>query len=164
MTTFTPSTGEGMWIGSQILFGAGIGFGAQQHMNVVQTVLGRSDIAVGSAVVTFVRFLGSAIFVPIGQNVFIHHLVSKLTNIPGVNVNDVINGGATDLRSLVPSGSLGFLLSVYSEAIVNVFYIVVGTCSITIFASVCVEWRSLKAKADAEAGKRQPTSTGSDSS
>ncbi|KAJ6789171.1 hypothetical protein PWT90_03295 [Aphanocladium album] len=153
MCTFTTSTGEGMWIGSQILFGFGLGLGVQQHMNVVQTVLERADIAVGTAIVMFIRFLGSAIFLPIAQNVFLKDLVSKLSALPGVDAEKVIKGGATELRSLVPSSELDLLLNYYNAAIVKVFYIVVGTTAVTIFASVCVEWRSLKAKAQAEAGK-----------
>lgn len=150
MCTFKPSTGNGMWIGAQILFGFGAGLGIQQHLNVVQTVLGRADIAIGSAVVMFVRFLGSAIFVPVAQNVFLKELVSKLTRLPGVDVGAVLKAGATDIRSLVSGSELEALLQYYNDAIVKVLYIVVATSSVTIFASVCVEWRSLKAKAKAE--------------
>lgn len=155
MCTFTPSTSEGMWIGSQILFGFGLGLGAQQHMNVVQTVLERSDIAVGSAVVMFVRFLGSAVFIPIAQNVFLQDLISELTALLGVDAEKIVKGGATELRSLVSGQELEQLLTYYNASIVKVFYIVAGTCAVTIFASVCVEWRSLQAKAkdEAEAGK-----------
>ncbi|ATY63398.1 Major facilitator superfamily general substrate transporter [Cordyceps militaris] len=134
MCTFTTSTSQGMWIGSQIVFGFGAGLGVQQHLNVVQTVLERSDIAVGSAAVILVRFLGSAIFLPIAQN-------------------EIVRGGATELRLLVPEDELDQLLHYYNASIVKVFYIAAGTCAVTIFASVCVEWRSLKAKAQAEAGK-----------
>lgn len=155
MCTFTPSTSKGMWIGSQILLGFGFGLGAQQHMNVVQTVLERPDIAVGSAVVMFVRFLGSAVFIPIAQNIFLQDLISKLTALPGIDAEKIVKGGATELRSLVSGHELEQLLTYYNASIVKVFYIVVGTCAVTIFASVCVEWRSLKAKAkdEAEAGK-----------
>lgn len=41
LTTFTPTTGHAKWIGYQVLFGLGLGFGTQQPMNVVQTVLDR---------------------------------------------------------------------------------------------------------------------------
>ncbi|OAA60853.1 Major facilitator superfamily domain, general substrate transporter [Cordyceps fumosorosea ARSEF 2679] len=153
LCTFTKSTSQGMWIGSQVVFGFGAGLGVQQHLNVVQTVLERSDIAVGSAAVMLVRFLGPAIFIPIAQNIFLRDLVSKLTALPGVDAAKIIKGGATELRSLVSGNDLDILLTYYNAAIVKVFYIAVGTCAVTIFASVCVEWRSLKAKAQAEAGR-----------
>lgn len=153
MCTFTTSTSEGMWIGSQILFGFGAGLGVQQHMNVVQTVLERSDIAVGTAIVMFIRFLGSSIFIPVAQNVFLKELVSKLAALPGIDAEKIIKGGATELRSYVSGDELDLLLTNYNAAIIKVFYIVVATSAITIFASVFVEWRSLKAKAQAESGK-----------
>jgi hypothetical protein len=143
ITTFTPTTGHAKWIGYQVIFGVGLGFGMQQHLNVVQTVLERSDIATGSALVTFVRFLGSAVFLPIAQTIFLNSLVSKLTNLPGISPAAITGYGATELRSLVSGDDLKTLLSDYNAAIVNVFYMVIATSSVTIFSSVFVEWRSL---------------------
>jgi predicted MFS family arabinose efflux permease len=151
ITTFTPSTGHTKWIGYQVLFGVGLGFGTQQPLNVVQTVLDRSDIATGSALIMFMRFLGSAVFLPVAQNIFINGLVSKLTNLPGISPSAVTGSGATDLRNLVSADDLKTLLSDYNDAIVNVFYMVVATCAVTIFGSVLVEWRSLKATAQEQA-------------
>lgn len=158
MCTFTTSTSEGKWIGSQIVFGFGLGLGVQQHLNVVQTVLERSDIAVGSALVMFMRFLGPAVFIPIAQNIFLQDLISSLTALPGLDTEKILKGGATELRSLVYGHELDQLLTLYNASIVKVFYLVVGTCAVTIFASVCVEWRSLKAKAKAEAEAGNPVS------
>jgi MFS family permease len=151
ITTFTPTTGHAKWIGYQVLFGLGLGLGSQQPLNVVQTVLDRSDIATGSALVMFVRFLGSAVFLPVGQNIFLNSLVSKLTNLPGISPKAVTGGGATELRSLASGEDLKTLLADYNVAVVNVFYVVVAASAITIFGSVFVEWRSLKARADEQA-------------
>ncbi|KAI2780340.1 major facilitator superfamily protein [Daldinia loculata] len=156
LTTFTPSISEGKWIGYQILFGVGLGVGMQQPMNVVQTVLERPDIATGTAIVTFSRFLGSAIFLPVAENVFLNSLISKLSNVPSINPSSVTGGGATELRNMVSGGELETLLSDYNEAIIDVFYMVIATCGITIFGSVFVEWRSLKARAQEQAGKAKP--------
>ena len=152
-TTFTPTTGHAKWIGYQVLYGIGLGFGVQQPMNVVQTVLDRSDIATGTAIVTFVRFLGPAIFLPVAQNVFLSQLISKLANIPGISPKTVLDGGATDIKNLATGGDLERLISDYNDSIVSVFYIVVATCGVTIFGSVLVEWRSLKARAAEQAGE-----------
>lgn len=45
LTILTTPTGHAKWIGYQVLFGFGIGFGIQQPINFVQTVPNRSDIA-----------------------------------------------------------------------------------------------------------------------
>jgi predicted MFS family arabinose efflux permease len=151
ITTFTPSTGHAKWIGYQVLFGVGLGFGSQQPLNVVQTVLERSDIATGSALIMFIRFLGSAVFLPVAQNIFINGLVSKLTNLPGISPSAITGSGATDLRNLVSGDDLKTLISDYNAAVVNVFYMVVATCAVTVFGSVLIEWRSLKARAQEQA-------------
>jgi predicted MFS family arabinose efflux permease len=73
LSTMTPASGHASWIGFQVLFGLGLGLGTQQPMNVAQLILTKSDIATGTAVVMFTRFMGSAIFLPVAQNI-----VSKL--------------------------------------------------------------------------------------
>jgi MFS family permease len=146
LTTLTIDTGAGKWIGYQILFGLGIGFGNQQPLNVVQTVLDRPDVPVGSTVVIFLRFLGSSIALPIAQSVFLNHLVADLTNLPSVNPEDVIKGGVTELRRLVTPDQLPILLQDYNNAIINVFYIVVATTSLTIFSCFLIEWKTVRPK------------------
>jgi hypothetical protein len=148
LATLTPTSGHAAWIGYQILFGIGSGFGMQQPMNVAQTVLERSDIATGTSLIMFVRFLGAASFLPVAQNIFLNSLVSKLaSNLPGISPTAVTNGGATSLRDLASGNDLTTLLSDYNVAIRDVFYMVAATSAMTIFGSVFVEWRSLKARA-----------------
>jgi MFS family permease len=151
-TTFTPATSHAKWIGCQVLFGAGLGFGAQGPMNIAQTVLDRSDVATGMAAVMFFRFLGSAICLPIAQNVFLGQLVSRMKNLPGISPNDVINGGATDIRLLATGDELDVLLGDYNAAIVCVFYMVTAACCLTVVGSLAAEWRSLKARASEQKG------------
>ncbi|KIX93153.1 uncharacterized protein Z520_11210 [Fonsecaea multimorphosa CBS 102226] len=156
LSTFTATTEHPKWIGYQVLLGLGLGFGAQQGFNVVQTILDKSDIATGSAVIMFVRFLGSAIFVPVAENIFLNRLVSKVTtNLPGVDPSAVTKAGATNLRNLLAAGGrdLRVLLADYNDAIVDVFYLITATCAVTILGSVFVEWRSLKVRAGEQAGK-----------
>ncbi|KAI9698561.1 MAG: hypothetical protein M1820_007451 [Bogoriella megaspora] len=153
LATFTPSTGHSKWIGYQVLLGIGLGVGAQQPLNVVQTVLEKSDIAIGSSLIIFTRFLGPAIFLPVAQNIFLNTLVTKLTNLPGISPIAVTGGGATELRNLASGDDLKTLLTDYNSAIVNVFYLMIATSAITIFGSVCMEWRSLKARVQEQAGQ-----------
>jgi hypothetical protein len=162
LATFTPNTGPGKWIGYQIIYGVGLGLGAQQPLTVVQTVLSRSDISTGSALVMFTRFLGSAIFLPVAQNIFINGLVTKLINLPGISPSAITDGGATELRNLASGSDLDTLLSDYNTAIVHVFYMVAATSAVTMFGSVFVEWRSLKARAkeqEAEVSKAKEVAT-----
>lgn len=152
ISTFTPTTGAAKWIGYQIIAGLGVGFGMQQPMNVVQTVLGRSDIATATALITFLRFLASAIFLPVAQNIFLNTLVGKLKNLPNVDSQAVSGAGATELRALASGDDLRMLLSDYNAAINNVAYMVVATSAMTLLGTVFVEWNSLKKAAKKEQG------------
>ncbi|KAL3421695.1 hypothetical protein PVAG01_05852 [Phlyctema vagabunda] len=162
LTTLSTSSHESRVIGYQIIFGLGVGLGMQQPMNVIQTVLNRSDIATGSAIIMFTRFLGAAIFLPVAQNIFISRLISRLSNLPGISSQMVLNHGATQLRSLASGDDLKILLADYNAAISDALYLVVATAAITIFGSVLVEWRSLKVRA-AEQVKKTDKATESDS-
>ncbi|TPX08821.1 uncharacterized protein E0L32_009761 [Thyridium curvatum] len=148
LTMLTPSSGHPEWIGYQVIFGLGVGVGTQQPLVVAQTILDRSDIATGTSIVTFTRFVGSAVFLPVAQNVFINGLVNRLSNLPGIDPQAVIKGGATELRSLVGSDDLAVMLSDYNAAVIDAFYIAVATSAVTIFGSVFVEWRSIHKKAE----------------
>jgi MFS family permease len=152
LTTLTPTTGHSKWIGYQFIYGFGQGLGMQQSMNVVQTVLERSDIATGTSLIMFVRFLGSAVFLPVAQNIFVGRLASNLQNLPGINPAQIIDAGATGFRSLVSDADLPAVLVGYSNAITRSFFVVVGTSCIGLFASFFVEWKSLKVRAAEQAG------------
>ncbi|KAK2606279.1 hypothetical protein QQS21_003327 [Conoideocrella luteorostrata] len=155
LSTLTPSASKASWIGYQVIFGLGFGFGNQQPLNVVQTILGRSDISTGSAVVTFARFLGSAIFLPISQSVFLHGLIANLTNMPAIQLGAVTNGGVTELRTIVSEAELPILIEGYNAALVNVFRVVLGTCVATTLGTVWIEWVSLKSRAAEIAGGKE---------
>ncbi len=58
ISTFTPSTGHAHWIGFQVLYGLGVGFGMQQTMIAAQTVLSLQDIPTGVSLVMFMQTIG----------------------------------------------------------------------------------------------------------
>lgn len=149
ISTFDLDTSSARWIGYQIIFGLGLGFGTQQAVVVVQTVLPRQDVATGSAIIFTVRFLGSAIFLPVGQNIFVKQLVERLQNLSsGIDSETIVNTGATALRGLASGGDLDNLLSDYNLALRSVFYMIIVLSSVTIIGSVLVEWTNLKKVAE----------------
>ncbi|KAI1134675.1 putative efflux pump antibiotic resistance protein [Hypoxylon sp. FL0543] len=152
LTTLTPDTGHAKWIGYQVIYGLGLGFGAQQPITVAQVILDRRDVATGSSLIMFTRFIGSAIFLPVAQNLFLNSLVSQLTNLPGISPSAVSSSGATDLRQLASGDDLTTLISDYNAAIIDVFYMMTATSAVTLFGTIFVEWRSLKARAKEQAG------------
>ena len=63
LSTFKTNTGHAMWIGYQVLYGAGVGMGMQQPLIAVQTVLPKKDHPIGTAIIMLGQTLGGALFI-----------------------------------------------------------------------------------------------------
>lgn len=160
ISTFTTSTAHPKWIGYQVLWGLGLGFGMQQPSVAAQTILSRKDVSTGVSMMFFSQTLGGAIFVSVANNVFDNKLASGLRGVPGIDANFVTHIGATDLRRVVAPQYLHAVLVVYNQALRNAFYVCVALAAATILGCVPMPWLSLKKaaekqKAEAQAAKAE---------
>ncbi|KAJ7021451.1 DHA14-like major facilitator [Mycena alexandri] len=147
ISTFNTNTGSARWIGFQIIYGLGVGFGMQQPIIAAQTVLSLQDIPTGTSLIMFAQTLGGALFVSVGQNVFTNKLTSGLaSNVPGVNPSIVLNAGATSLRNAVDPQYLSAVISVYNDALVTAFYVSVAMACLSLAGALVIEWKSVKGK------------------
>jgi hypothetical protein len=147
ITTFVPDTDRPMWIGYQVIAGAGIGLAMQQPLMAVQTVLDIKDVPTGTAVVVFLQTLGGALFVSIGQNVFTNKLVEGvIANVPGLDPAIVLGTGATSIQTTIPPEMLPGVTLAYSSALTRSFLVAAIMAAFTIIGSVFVEWKSVKGK------------------
>jgi MFS family permease len=147
MTTFKPTTGQGSWIGYQILFGIGVGMGFQQSFLAVQTVLPQKDIPVGTTAVIFANNLGGAVFVSVANNLFTNELSKNLRQrVPALDPAIVLGAGATEWRGKVSAATLNEVLTVYNIAITRTFFVPTALGCAAVVAALFVEWRSVKGK------------------
>ncbi|KAF3932607.1 hypothetical protein ABW20_dc0109963 [Dactylellina cionopaga] len=155
LTTLTPSAPTGHWLGFQILYGLGLGWGMQQPAIAAQTVLERKDVPIGTSMVMFCQILGGAVFIAVGQSSFANKLVNGLISINGngFDAQKVIHTGATDIRTTVAPEFLPQVWDAYNAAVVNVFYVAVALSCASIFGAVGMEW--LSTRKDADADKKQ---------
>ncbi|KAJ7506284.1 MFS transporter [Mycena galericulata] len=58
LSTLTVHTGHAHWIGYQVIYGLGVGFGIQQPVMAAQTVISMQDIPTGTSLVMFMQTLG----------------------------------------------------------------------------------------------------------
>jgi hypothetical protein len=58
LTTLKVDTGHAHWIGFQVIYGLGVGFGMQQTVMAAQTVLSLQDIPTGTSIMMFSQTLG----------------------------------------------------------------------------------------------------------
>lgn len=143
MTTLNLNTGHAKWIGYQILAGYGIGLGMQQPSLAAQTVLSQSDVSIGSSIMFFAQQLSGAIFLAVGQNVFTQRLAQNLAGTPGLDLEAILNAGATDLRTIVAPQFLHGVLVAYNDALRQAFVLGTAMASLMILGAVGVEWRSV---------------------
>ena len=160
MTTFTPETGHAKWIGYQVIFGYFLGLGFQQANMAMQTVLPRVDVPTGTALVFFGQQLGGAVFISVGQNIFSNRLIDGLRTIPNIDLSNIVNTGATNLRGVVDPKYLGQVLHAYNGALTDTFTLVCALACAAFIPAVCMEWKSVRKekkprtkKAESEARK-----------
>ncbi|KAI0535086.1 MFS toxin efflux pump [Xylaria digitata] len=144
LTTFTPTTGTPSWIGFQVLFGIGIGFAISQPWTAIQTALPAEDIPVGLSAISFAISIGAALIISISQNIFTNLLRDGLSDIPGVDVDDIISHGATGLLRIIPPSQKDRVLSAYNWAITRTFWTCVAVALLVLLVALCMEWKSVK--------------------
>lgn len=144
MSTFNLHTSSSHWIGYQFLSGFGLGLGMQNSGLVVQRILPLSDIPIGIALMFLLQQLGGCIFTTISQTVLSNFLVSKLSGIPGLDPSKIINQGATNLASAVPSEYMVAVQQAYNLACTRIFLAALGLALAALLSSLGVEWKSIK--------------------
>jgi hypothetical protein len=145
--TFKPDTGSPSWIGLQCLAGIGVGLGMPLPLVAMQAVLDIKDLPTGISVLIFLQTLGKALFVSVGESVFMNNLVSGLAeHAPSINPLIVLNTGATSIQTTqsISSEDLAGVILAYNNALVRVFAIATWMAASSILGSLFVEWKSVK--------------------
>lgn len=101
------------------------------------------------AILILCQNLGSAVFLTVAQTIFSNDLRKSLASeVPGVDADTILAGGARMLRRLVSGHDLGAVLKAYSEAIDSVMYLGVGL-GVTAFACAWgMGFKNIKVKED----------------
>lgn len=144
MSTLESSSRPAYWIAYQFLAGFGLGFGMQTSNLVVQRVLPFADVPTGIALMFFLQQLGGCIFTSVGQTILSNLLISQLSGIPGLNTTKLVNEGATNLASLVPSQYVAVVGRAYDWACTRIFLTAMGVSLAALLSSLGMEWKSIK--------------------
>jgi MFS family permease len=146
LSTLSPNSNAGRWIGYQLLYGFGVGLGFQTSTLVAQTVLSEHDVSTGLALMFLMQQLGGSVFLSVAQNIFSNKLVRSLSGVADLDAKAIVNTGATNLRKIVPPSELKTVISVYSYALTRVFILTVILSACMLLCALTVEWRSIKQK------------------
>ncbi|MCJ1356954.1 MAG: hypothetical protein MMC33_006950 [Icmadophila ericetorum] len=147
LTTLTPTSPNGKWIGYQILQGAGRGFGLQIPILAVQNNSNKGEVSILTALVVFSQQFGGAVFLSLAQVIFGTSLRHNLAfYAPDVNAEAVITAGATAVRSAVSAASLPGVLLAYTKAFDHVMYLTTGAAGGALLFAFGMGWVKMNEK------------------
>lgn len=155
LTTFEPSTGSSAWIGWQVMFGFGMGLAIPQPWSATQTALAAKDIPAGMTAVGFAISIGAALFISISENIFTNLLRQGLSGISGINTENIIRQGATNLLQTVPASARVQVVHVYNSAVTRVFWCSVAVVCLGMLAALGMDWNSVKGGKKDEDSKKE---------
>jgi hypothetical protein len=159
--TLQVNTGEGKWLGYQIIYGFGMGLCFQQPNLAAQTVVATKDVPSAVALMFFAQLLGAAIFVPVGENILGNELLKRLSGkVPGITPSLVTSQGITSLLDSLPEGTREFGLVAYNEALRQVFLLGLVLSCLSVIGAFALEFKSTLKKhgdgpVDGEANKEE---------
>jgi hypothetical protein len=143
-TTLEPTTASSKWLGFEVLSAAGFGMAIQQGFTAVQSVLELEDVPIGVAAVTAFQSLGGAVFVVVGNDVLQREL--RRYSVPGVDIDAVMEAGATQFRSIVEPKLLPALVDAYNTALQKVLIVAAPLAGMALVGAFGLEWRSIMQK------------------
>ncbi|KAI5918392.1 MFS general substrate transporter [Camillea tinctor] len=143
MTTFGVDESSAHWIGYQFIAGLGLGFGIQASNLATRAVLPISDVPTGIAIIFIAQQVGGAIFTSVGQSLLSTYMVEHLSGVPGIDVSQITNEGATNIVADVPTEYQPLVKEVYNEAITRIFMCAMGVALGAVVAALFMEWKDL---------------------
>lgn len=148
LTLLDLNTPSGHWIAFEIVGAIGFGSTVQQYFLAIQAVLPQEQIALGTALILFDQNLAGAIFVSIGNALVRNRLIAGLATgqFSGVDVNNILNAGVTDIASYVDPARLPAFLALYNDALHAVFIMATPLAGLALLFALPMSWRSLKAE------------------
>ncbi|OTA98605.1 hypothetical protein M426DRAFT_17239 [Hypoxylon sp. CI-4A] len=147
LSTLYPEISSGHWIGYQIFGGLGYSLVSNISHIGMQASLPQDLVPIGASTLLAVISTSCAIFNAIGQTVFQRRIEINLSSVvPPDVIENVINGGATNIASFVSPEQLSPVIRAYGKSITQVFYIPAGAPVISFFIIAGCKWISMKSK------------------
>jgi MFS family permease len=147
ISTFTPSTPVGKWVGYQIILGVGRGAGFQTPIIAIQNALPPSEVSVGMSILMFIQTLSGAVFLTFADVIFSTGLKALIPkDAPNVNPSVVIAAGATGIRDAVASENLPGVLKAYSKSVDRVFYLSAALGVVCMVFAFGMGWKDVRRK------------------
>jgi hypothetical protein len=97
------------------------------------------------AILILCQNLGAAVFLTVAQAIFSNSLHSEINqNVPGVDADAILAGGARMVRTLVLPQQLAGVLVAYSKAVDSVMYLGVGLGCLAFLCAWGLGWKDIR--------------------
>ncbi|KAF7885090.1 hypothetical protein EAF00_010908 [Botryotinia globosa] len=144
--TLGRSSTTAQWVGYQVLTRFGFGIGFQVPYTALQIVLPNEDVPIGNSLPVFSQALGDALAISIAQNILTNTLSQELKMIPGLDSSEIIELGAKNLTSTVPTEYPTGVLGAYTYALSRTLILPIATAGMAFVCSLGMEWRKVEKK------------------
>jgi len=120
-------------------------FNSQTPTIAVQATVELRDIPVAVSTAFLFQLLGQAIFVAIAQAVFLNQLLPQMQAVnPDLTAIDILQAGATGLKTLVTEAQLPTVLVDYANSLDAVFKVDAAIAAVAVTLAFFIEWKSIK--------------------
>ncbi|KAF4991200.1 hypothetical protein FDECE_14121 [Fusarium decemcellulare] len=142
--TLEVDTSAGKWIGYQLIAGVGWGLALQVPIIVAQSSAAPEDVSSVTALILLFQCLGGTMFNSAAQAAFVNHMSNTLpNNAPGVDIQTVIQTGATEIRDVFSSSEVAGIVASYMAGIKVAIAIAAAGGGVGLLFSLCNERRRL---------------------
>jgi hypothetical protein len=145
LTTLQAGSSTGMWVGLQILVGAGFGSSLQLAIVAIQATLAQDDVGIGNGLFFLSNFGGGSLGVGLAETIFINVLEAQLAEkVPGIDSSVITSAGATAIASVVPEKVVPVVQAAYDFAITRAFFLPCGAAALGTLCVFGIRWINLK--------------------
>ena len=135
LSTLSPNTSTGKWVGYQILLGVAHGLGMQAPFIAVQSSIPPTMIPVAMAMLSFTQTFGGSVYLAIDEAILTSGLESNLPEYaPGADPTAIMAAGASASGVLQAvhgdRGKLAGVLVAYAKSIHDIFYLTAALSSL----------------------------------
>ncbi|OBT38623.1 hypothetical protein VE00_10793 [Pseudogymnoascus sp. WSF 3629] len=143
--TWDINTNAGGWIGYQALTGIGTGLAMQIPIMANQAIVAVEDMSSVMAMTLFFQIIGGSFCVSAAQAAFANTMLRTLaTTAPGVDPEQVLNMGATQLHEVFSPEQIPGILDAYMAGLKVVFALAIALVGLSFVFTLVPKWNHLR--------------------
>ncbi|KAI9736494.1 MAG: hypothetical protein M1818_006004 [Claussenomyces sp. TS43310] len=142
--TLDIDSSQAWYIGAEVLFGFGVGFGNQVPMMAVQGLSKPEDVASSTGIMIMCQSSSGAYFIVVAQSLFANRMLQTIkTTAPNLDAVQVLGTGASDIHHVFSGGDLAAVLDAYMIGIKDVFTCALAGSAVAVLVALVIPFEKL---------------------